>query len=79
MLTVLQTYTVEFNRDGSPLRGHVVGRLKSTGHRFLANHGDMATLQQLSSWLSEQVGRSGWVKTGDMDRNLFFFEKSSNL
>ncbi|KAF3046566.1 hypothetical protein E8E12_010929 [Didymella heteroderae] len=37
---IVETYTVEFNRDGSPLRGHIVGRLKIDGKRFLANHGD---------------------------------------
>ncbi len=78
-MTVLQTYTVEFNRDGSPSRGHIVGRLKTNGHRFLANHGDMATLQQLSSGLSEQIGKSGWVKAGDKDRNLFFFESNGKF
>ena len=53
-----QTYTVEFNRDGSPLRGHIVGRLKN-GHRVLANEGDEATLVQLASGIKEQVGRKG--------------------
>ncbi|RMZ77389.1 hypothetical protein DV738_g4349, partial [Chaetothyriales sp. CBS 135597] len=66
------TYTVEFNRDGTPLRGHVVGRLKKNadgtdvgplgGARFLANHADEATLKQLSSTTEEPIGRTGWVR-----------------
>lgn len=68
-----QTYTVEYNRDGSTLRGHIVGRLASNGHRFVANHADDATLEQLSSHEIEPIGRRGKVKTGDDGRNLFAF------
>ena len=78
MLT-LQTYTVEFNRDGSPLRGHIVGRLKKNGHRFIANDGDENTMRQLSSGVKEQVGRSGWVRGGDDGRNLFTFNEFGKL
>ncbi|KAF2403124.1 hypothetical protein EJ06DRAFT_528081 [Trichodelitschia bisporula] len=70
---VVETYTVEFGRDGKPERGHVVGRLKSNGKRFLANHADGETLAQLASGTREPIGRSGWVK-GDSKvkgRNLF--------
>jgi len=76
-----QTYTVEFNRDGTPLRGHIVGRLRANGHRFLANHGDEVTLRRLSSGVREQIGRSGWVrKDGEKDgRNLFSFEAGVKL
>ncbi|RMZ90602.1 hypothetical protein DV736_g2164, partial [Chaetothyriales sp. CBS 134916] len=69
---IIETYTVEFNRDGTPLRGHVVGRLKKNsdgtgagpagGARFVANHGDETTLKQLSSTTEEPIGRSGWVR-----------------
>ncbi|RMD40494.1 hypothetical protein DV735_g4635, partial [Chaetothyriales sp. CBS 134920] len=72
---VIETYTVEFNRDGTPLRGHVVGRLKERadgsdasslqgggGARFLANHADEATLKQLASTAEEPIGRTGWVR-----------------
>jgi hypothetical protein len=55
------------------LRGHVVGRLNGSGHRFLANEGDEGTLMQLASGLKEQVGRKGLVRTGDDGRNLFVF------
>lgn len=69
----VQTYSVEFNRDGSPLRGYVVGRLNSNGHRFLANHADQQTLLQLASWDVEPIGRSGHVEAGSDGRNLFSF------
>ncbi|KAK5134513.1 hypothetical protein LTR08_006430 [Meristemomyces frigidus] len=69
----VETYTVEFNRDGSPLRGHVVGRLKSSGYRFIANHRDERTLKELCSGDFEQVGRSGIVKVNGDGRNLFMF------
>jgi hypothetical protein len=70
---------VDFDRDGSLLRGYIVGRLKKNGHRFLANHGDESTLKQLASNVKEPIGRSGWVKTGEDGRNLFIFEKSGKL
>jgi hypothetical protein len=73
-----QTYTVEFNRDGSPLRGHVVGRLKN-GHRVLANEGDEGTLVQLASGIKEQVGRKGFVRNDKDGRNLFMFHRVGNL
>ncbi|KAF8855344.1 acetyl-CoA acetyltransferase [Acephala macrosclerotiorum] len=76
---VIETYTVEFNRDGTPSRGHVVGRLKKNKHRFIANHGDENTLKQLSSTHKEQIGRSGWVRTGDDGRNSFVFSESGKL
>ena len=71
IVNTAQTYTVEFNRDSSPLRGFVVGRLKSNGHRFIANHSDEATLKQLCSQNVEPIGRSGKVKTGQDGRNMF--------
>lgn len=69
-----QTYTVEFNRDGTPLRGYIVGRLKSNGARFVANHGDEGTLRELGSGTREHVGQSGWVRSeAGTGRNLFSF------
>ena len=76
---------MEFSRDNQPLRGHVVGRLKSNGHRFLANHADAPTLRQLASWEVEPVGRAGWVWTGGdrhrsgKRRNVFSFERRARL
>lgn len=64
---------MEFNRDGTPLRGHVVGRLKSNGHRFIANHAEERTLRELCSTEVEPIGRSGTVKTGDDGKSLFAF------
>jgi hypothetical protein len=73
-----QTYTVEFNRGGTPERGYVVGRLKN-GHRFLANHGNETTLLQLASRVREPIGRKGYVVTAEDGRNLFSFEKGGKL
>ncbi|KAH6638333.1 hypothetical protein C7974DRAFT_462543 [Boeremia exigua] len=78
---VVETYTVEFNRDGTPLRGHIVGRLKSNNKRFLANQGDESTLRQMAEGAVEIVGKSGWVwqdkKT--KGRGLFAFDKPAKL
>jgi hypothetical protein len=75
----VQTYTVEFNRDGTPSEGYIVGRLKSNNHRFVANHGDENTLQQLASGVKEPIGRGGWVRTLEEGRNVFTFDKSGKL
>ncbi|KAH8815474.1 hypothetical protein F5884DRAFT_180194 [Xylogone sp. PMI_703] len=72
---VIETYTVEFNRDGAPSKAFIIGRLVSNGRRFIANHGNVDTLNQLSSRTQEQIGRRGWVG-GDPKsegRNLFIF------
>lgn len=80
----LQTYTVEFSRDGSPETAFIVGRLKHSGHRFIANHGDQRTLQHLSSALEEQVGTEGFVttirtKSGEPENNVFYLGPRPNL
>lgn len=78
---VVETYTVEFGRDGAPLRGYVVGRLKRDGKRFLANHGDEATLRQLAANTVEAVGRTGWVRQ-DVERKgrgLFVFANGTKI
>lgn len=53
----------------------MVGRQKSDGRRFVANHGDSQTLSRLSS-TEEPIGKTGFVKqekTEDgLTRNLFF-------
>ncbi|EMC96860.1 hypothetical protein BAUCODRAFT_576718 [Baudoinia panamericana UAMH 10762] len=69
----VETYTVEFARDGQPAQGFVVGRLKKTGHRFVANHADDQTLHELCSRQSEPIGRSGRVSRGADGRNVFTF------
>ncbi|KAL2811210.1 hypothetical protein BJX63DRAFT_289692 [Aspergillus granulosus] len=70
---VIETYTVQYGRDGSPVLGFVIGRLDS-GHRFVANVEDAYTLQQLSGG-TEQVGKRGQA-TSEGGRNLFVFEQS---
>ena len=81
VLIQTQTYTVEFNRDGTPSKGHVVGRLKSNGRRFLANEGDASTLTQLCSTTEEPIGRSGYVvpDSETPGRNLFSFSRPAKL
>jgi hypothetical protein len=78
---VVETYTVEFNRDGSPLRGHIIGRLKSSNKRFLANHGDESTMRRMASGMGEIVGKSGWVWQDEekKGRSLFAFDKPAKL
>jgi len=49
--------------------------------RFIANHEDENTLEQLSSTSEEQVGKVGWVR-GDphkVGRNLFSFKTNAVL
>lgn len=76
---VVETYTVDFKRDNTPQLGHVIGRLKD-GRRFIANHGDAVTLQQLASTVKEPIGRKGWVRRDeDGKRNLFSFESRAGL
>jgi hypothetical protein len=70
---LVQTYTVQYGRDGSPMLGFVIGRLDS-GHRFVANVEDAYTLQQLSGE-TEQVGKRGSV-ADEAGRNLFVFEQA---
>ena len=78
--SVIETYTVDFDRNGSPLRGHIVGRLTASDQRFIANHADDETLKQLSSWEREPIGRMGWVSTDEESgRNLFSFDKKEKL
>ncbi|KAF9893697.1 hypothetical protein FE257_009865 [Aspergillus nanangensis] len=70
---VIETYTVQFQRDGSPAMGFVLGRLQS-GHRFIANVEDAVSLKELCSTTVEAIGRVGWVKyEGEEERNVFSF------
>ena len=77
---VVETYTVEFGRDGEPVRGFVVGRLRN-GKRFLANHGDEGTLRALGSSTTEAIGKTGWVRQDDerKGRGLFTFETGAKM
>ena len=74
-----QTYTVEFNRNGTPSKGFIVGRLKDNDHRFVANAGDTKTLEQLSSRVQEPIDRTGWVKRNDDGRDLFVFDRGAKI
>jgi len=74
----LQTYTIEYDRQGAPSLGLIVGKLQGSGQRFLANHGDEQTLAQLANTSAEQVGRAGFVHKDD-ERNLFFFDLKTRL
>ncbi|VUC35600.1 unnamed protein product [Clonostachys rosea] len=75
----IETYTVEYKRDGQPRIGLIVGRLKDSGHRFLANHGDEYTLQKLADPSWEPISQQGRVSGSDDGRNLFFFSTESKI
>jgi Thiolase-like protein type 1 additional C-terminal domain len=70
---IIETYTVEFDRSGAPARGFVIGRLKGSGERFIANEADEATLKQLSSEITEPVGKTGWVKADKEEEGRTLF------
>ncbi|KAJ8059241.1 hypothetical protein OCU04_012209 [Sclerotinia nivalis] len=78
---IIETYTVQFSRTNEPGIGFIVGRLKQTGQRFVANVGDEKTLRSLVKETGEEViGKCGWVwKEENGTRNLFGFEKKANL
>ncbi|KAF7881527.1 hypothetical protein EAF00_011896 [Botryotinia globosa] len=78
---IIETYTVQFSRKNEPQTGFVVGRLKQSGKRFLANVADDKTLGNLVKESKEEiVGKRGWVwKEEDGKRNLFGFERGANL
>ncbi|MDJ0846782.1 MAG: acetyl-CoA acetyltransferase [Myxococcota bacterium] len=64
----LLTYAVNFDRDGAPARGIVIGRTDE-GRRFVANTPDDRTL--LEDFVArEEVGREGRVRVED-GRNVF--------
>ncbi|KAM3065366.1 hypothetical protein ACMFMG_011510 [Clarireedia jacksonii] len=78
---VIETYTVQYSRGNEPERGFIIGRLKDTGERFIANTGDAATLKMLVRDNDKEViGKEGWVwREEDGDRNLFGFERGARL
>lgn len=74
---IIETYTVQFDREGKPDMAFIIGRLKDGAYRFVANHGDQRTLQELASAVEEQIGKVGYVETkrgenGDPESNAFF-------
>ncbi|KAM3423890.1 hypothetical protein BST61_g1285 [Cercospora zeina] len=68
---IIETYTVQFARDGKPGKGFVIGRILKTAERFIANHADAQTLAELSSWDVEPIGRRGWVRNDEDGKNVF--------
>lgn len=66
-----KTFTVQFDRQGKPDVGFIVGRLRD-GSRFLANHGDEDTLLRLVETSMEPIGQQGVVKTHLDGSNLFY-------
>ncbi|KAJ4385587.1 hypothetical protein N0V93_010016 [Gnomoniopsis smithogilvyi] len=80
----VETYTVEFSREGAPETAFIIGRLRNSGHRFIANHGDQQTLQHLSSAFEEKIGAEGFVRTsrtksGEPESNVFYLGPRPSL
>lgn len=65
----IETYTVEFNRDGTPKRGWVIGRTES-GERFPAIVTDAASMAELARTDLEPIGRRGIIGTVDDDDDM---------
>lgn len=67
----IETYTVHYNRDGSPRMGTVVA-LTPEGRRTLAMvpAEDVAGIAALTDGTSEPVGRSGAISRGDGEDDL---------
>ncbi len=60
----VETYTIGHDRDGSPSQGVIVGRLETSGARFLANTPpDAEMLAELEG--REVIGTSGTVEVRD--------------
>lgn len=60
---VIETFTVEYGREGAPARAIVVGRLED-GRRFVANDEDTGDMAELVAGTVEPVGRKGAVTPG---------------
>ena len=78
---VVETYTVDWGRKGEPTKAHIVGRLKGSGERFLANEADERTLRVLAEGGREPIGMVGVVR-GDPEeegRNLFEVGEAARL
>ncbi|KAE8372227.1 hypothetical protein BDV26DRAFT_286128 [Aspergillus bertholletiae] len=80
---IIETYTVEFHRNGNPIRGYIIGRLTKDGSRFVANHGNETTLMEMASLTEEQIGKAGYVVpeliSGGRRRNLFYFPSKPSI
>jgi hypothetical protein len=76
----IETYTVDWGRDGKPEKAHIVGRLPS-GERFVANEGEEATLRFLAQVGKEPIGLKGSVKSDaeQEGRNFFSIAEGARL
>jgi acetyl-CoA C-acetyltransferase len=67
----IETYTVEFDREGAPARGYVIGRTpEGTRSGVRVSKTDRATLDALVDPEGDPIGRTGQV-VADGDRRLF--------
>lgn len=66
----VETFTVEYGRNGEPELGYVIGRL-SDGARFASHARDADTLRALVDTDVEAVGRTGVVSPAEDGRNHF--------
>jgi len=64
---LIETFTVEFDRDGSPTRAIIVGRLEDD-RRFVANNDAPDDIAELLAPDGEGVGRKGTVSPGEPNR-----------
>lgn len=70
----VETYTVEFGRDGTPTRGWVIGRT-GTGARSAGWVVDPAVLRELTDPEREPIGRPGTLRAADDRPAVFSFEE----
>lgn len=77
----IKTYTVEYDQENRLRLGHIVCRLTRNGNRVVANHADLATLNQLASWEEEPIGRSGVIQPSSdiIGQNLFSFSRDHKV
>lgn len=75
----VETYTVAYDRNGSPTIAHIVARVDQTGHRFVANNGDAATLQYIVDPAVEPIGTHGIVRQTKDGKNAFFIGTPAKL
>lgn len=71
----VETYTVEYDRSGQPMRGYIIGQLVD-GARFVANtpEDDADTYTLLTAGRVEPIGLNGRVSAGPDGRNIFQFD-----
>lgn len=71
---------MDFDREGTPSMGYIVGRLLSNGHRVLANDANEETLMELASTTEEQIGKRGWITPdrSEEGKTIFTFQKPAS-